>query len=476
MDLKQENAQLKERIGQLESELRVAQQRIQELLALLNQDSHNSHWPSSRDKGQHRKRTHSQRRANGKTPGGQTGHTGKTLEMQAHPDTVVVHRPETCPHCQTAFSAAQAAVAVTKRQVHDLPPFRLLVTEHQAETLRCAACGQLSQGAFPESVVAPVQYGPGVQQLAVYLRTAQYLPYERSQQLFADLFDLHLSPGTLETIIQRAARRVQPLIPQLKTALRASPVVHCDESGFYIQGTRQWLHTASTATLTYYYPHARRGHAATEAMDILPHFRGTAVHDNWSAYRQYQTCRHALCNVHHLRELTAVAENDHQPWAARFTTFLLSAKQAVAQARAAGHAALPPQKLAQIERLYARLTERALHANAPPPQGWPQGQRGRAKKPKARNLAERFVAYRQQVLAFVYDFKVPFDNNLVERDLRMLKVQQKISGCFRSPAAAADFCTLRSYLSTMRKQGFSVWAALGSLFLGDVLLPDFTPV
>jgi transposase len=321
-----------------------------------------------------------------------------------------------------------------------------------------------------------VQYGPRVQQLAVYLKTEQYIPYERSRQFFADLFDLHLSPGTLQNILQRAAQRLQPVIAKIKAGLRASPVLHCDESGFYIGGDRHWLHTASTPRLTYYYPHTRRGRVATDAMGILPHYQGTAVHDNWSAYRQYQQCAHGLCNVHHLRELTAVVENEQQPWAARFKTFLLSVKRLVAPARAAGATTLAPQKLAQVQRVYQRLTARALQANPPPPDGWPQGKRGRPKKPKARNLAERLVTYEQQVLAFVYDFMVPFDNNLAERDLRMLKVQQKISGCFRSPAAAEEFCVIRSYLSTMRKQGLDIWAALHSLFGGDVLAPDFTPV
>ena len=191
---------------------------------------------------------------------------------------------------------------------------RVVMTEHQAETLCCAHCGQTTQGGFPDTVAAPVQYGPRVQQLAVYLKTVQYIPYDRSRQVFADLFALHLSPGTLQNIVQRAAQCLRPVMEKIKAGLRASPVLHCDESGFYTGGDRQWLHTASTQNLTYYYPHARRGHIATDAMASLPHYQGTAVHDNWAAYRQYQQCAHSLCNVHHLRELTAVAENDQQPW------------------------------------------------------------------------------------------------------------------------------------------------------------------
>jgi transposase len=476
MNLEQENAQLKAQVRKLEAELSAAQQQIKELLALLSQNSRNSHWPASRDKGKHKKRTYSQRRSSGKSAGGQKGHPGKALEPQEQPDEIVVYRPEKCPHCQAAFPEAQAAIAVTKRQVHDLPPMRLLVTEHQAETLCCAQCGQTTAGLFPTTVVAPVQYGARVQQLAVYLKTVQFIPYDRSRQFFADLFALHLSPGTLQNIIQRAAQRLRPVLEKIKAGLLTSPVLHCDESGFYIGGDRHWLHTASTQNLTYYYPHTRRGRVATDAMGILPHYQGTAVHDNWSAYRQYKQCAHSLCNVHHLRDLTAVAENEQQPWATRFKTFLLSVKHLVAQARVAGETTLTPQKLAQVQRLYQRLTARALRANPPPPDGWPRGKRGRPKKPKARNLAERFETYERQILAFVYDFKVPFDNNLVERDLRMLKVQQKVSGCFRSPAAAEDFCVIRSYLSSIRKQGLDLWGALQSLFVGDLLIPDFTPV
>lgn len=476
MDSQQEIKELKEKIQELEAALKAAKQQIAELTALLKQNSRNSHWPSSRDKSRKKKRTKSLRRKSDKKPGGQKGHEGHTLEMSAEPDTITVHRPQMCQHCQQPFDEHQQAVAVDKRQVHDLPPLRVIVTEHQAETLGCPHCHQLSQGMFPEDVVAPVQYGPVIQQLAVYLKTEQYIPYERSRQLMADLFELHLSPGTLQNSLQRAANRLRPVVEKIKAALTAGHILHCDESGFYIGGQRHWLHVAATETLTYYYPHPRRGHKATEAMGILSDFRGTAIHDYWSAYRHYQACRHALCNVHHLRELTAVAENDKQPWAIHFQWFLLSAKQLVNQARLAGETALPVHKQTQIERLYDRLIAAALQANPPPPDGWPKGKRGRAKKTKPRNLAERLDKHRHEVLAFVYDFKVPFDNNLAERDIRMLKVQQKISGCFRSRAGAKDFCIIRSYLSTMRKQGVNVWAALGSLFTGNILLPDMTPV
>jgi transposase len=474
--LQRENQELREAVRQLTEKLTAAEQKVQELTEQLGQNSHNSHWPPSRDKSRKKRRSQSLRSKSDKPAGGQKGHPGHTLEMKGVPDVRVKHRPLACTHCQHPFSETDRPVAVDRRQVHDLPPIQMLVTEHQAETLICRHCQQWNQGTFPPDVVSPVQYGPHIQQLVVYLKSEQFIPYDRVRQFLADVCALNLSPGTLQNIFRRTAQRLQPIVGQIKVALRAGNILHCDESGFYIGGQRHWLHVAANKRLTCYFAHGRRGSQATKVMGVLPNFQGTVIHDFLSAYYQYSTCKHALCNVHHLRDLTAVAENDHQSWSTRFIRFLLSAKQQVEQARMAGEATLPPQKVAQIERLYDRLVAAALQANPSPPGGWPQGKRGRPKKTKPRNLAERFEKHRSEVLAFVYDFKVPFDNNLAERDIRMLKVQQKISGCFRSQAGAEDFCTIRSYLSTMRKQGTSIWLALGSVFSGDILIPELTPV
>ena len=471
MDQQQELEQQRQRINELETALAAALQQIAELTARLKQNSRNSHWPSSRDKSRQKKRTKSLRRKSDKKAGGQKGHPGHTLKRSDSPDEVQSHRPEVYHFCQQPFSQEQEAVAIDRRQVHDLPPLQIGVTEHQAETLSCGHCHQLSQGSFPAEVRAPVQYGAGVQQLAVYLKTEQFIPYERSRRFFADLFGLSLSPGTLQNMVTRAAKRLHPVVEQIKTALITAPVLHSDESGFYIGGQRHWLHLAATQQLTCYYPHRKRGNLATNAMGILPTFEGWLIHDFWRPYYRYQQCQHGLCNVHHLRDLRAVADNHDQSWASRFAWFLLATKRQVEQARLSGLKSLPKEKVAQVERLYDRLVAIAHQANPPPPGGWQQGKRGRPKKGKPRNLAERFQKHRQDVLAFVYDFKVPFDNNLAERDIRMLKVQQKISGCFRSQSGAEDFCTIRSYLSTMRKQGVSIWTALASLSSDDILMP-----
>lgn len=474
-ELRAENERLKKENKELGQQLKAALERIAYLEGQLGQNSRNSNWPSSRDKGRKKKRKQNLRPKSDKKAGGQAGHEGHTLAFAAAPNQVLVHRAEKCAHCDQVFTGEPAVVGLKRRQVIDLPPLEVLVTEHQVEQVQCPNCGQTSEGQFPLGVSNPVQYGPGVKSLAVYLKSEQLLPYGRSQQLLADLFGLSIRQGSLENFISAAASKVEPVNDQIKAGLLAAEVVHCDESGLYIGGQRQWLHSASTPSLTYYVPHPSRGKKGLEAAGILPDFRGVAVHDNWSAYWHYEQCQQALCNVHHLRELNAIEETFHQPWATRFKWFLLSAKAAVEQAKAAGHQSLPQAKLDQIVRLYTKLVSAALKANPPPPQGWPKGARGRPKKTKPRNLAERLQLRQQAVLAFVYDFKVPFDNNLAERDIRMLKVQQKISGCFRASHGAHAFCAIRSYISTIRKQGLSVWLALNSLFSASILEPAYSP-
>ena len=476
MDLRAENKRLREETVQLREEIARLGQRIKELEAVLGQNSRNSNWPSSRDKSRKKKkRTRSLRQKSDKKAGGQPGHQGETLTMRADPNHIRPHRPDKCTHCQCPFELEQEPVRITRRQVIDIPPIQVEVTEHRCETYRCTHCGEETSGTFPQDVTNPIQYGPRIKQASVYLKTEQLLPYDRTRQCLADMFQVQLSPGTLQNVVKKTAKQLKPVVEKIKEKIIESDVVHFDESGFYIGGQRHWLHSAGTEQYTFYYPHRHRGRKGTDAADILPQYQGQAIHDNWPTYWLYKECEHGLCNSHHLRELTAVEENDEQRWARRFITLLLSAKQAVAVAKEEGLEELPPAKIEQIERIYGRLIAHALQANQPPEGGWPTGKRGRPKKTKPRNLAERLRDRQAAVLAFVYDFKVPFDNNLAERDIRMLKVQQKISGCFRSEEGAHDFCIIRSYISTMRKQSINVWEALGSVFSEQILLPSARP-
>lgn len=471
-----EIAQLKQEVGQLRQALKEALATIKELQAQLDQNSRNSHWPSSRDKGTKKRHTQSLRQKSDKPAGGQAGHTGQTLEFSATPERIECHRPVYCAHCRLPLNCEVPGVVEQRRQVVDIPPLALEVVEHQVESLVCGGCGGQTTGDFPADVTNPVQYGPRLKALVVYLKGEHFIPYARSRRLLADLFGATISPGTLQNMVHQAAQRLQAVSGRIKAALLNEPVVHFDESGFYIAGQRQWLHSAGSQRFTYYAPHRHRGRRATHEIGILPHFQGTAHHDHWATYWQYDQCDHALCNVHHLRELNAIAEQGNQTWALRFKRLLLTAKAVVAATARRGHSSLPPHKLAQVERLYQRLMTAALQANPPPPGGWPKAKRGRPKKSKARNLLERLDRHRRAVLAFVYDFKVPFDNNLAERDIRMLKIQQKVSGCFRSPDGAQAFCTLRTYTASLRKQSIPLWSALLSIFTGPLIEPAYSPV
>jgi transposase len=355
-----------------------------------------------------------------------------------------------------------------RRQSHDLPPLRLVVSEHQAFTKVCPHCQTLTAAAFPAGLSQPVQYGPGVKALAVYLQEYQLLPFARTHELLADLFGCSLSEGTLSTALSTAAARLAPVQAAIQAALTGAAVAHFDETGVRIGAQTQWLHHAGTPRLTFYAVHPQRGKTATEAIGILPAFTGTAVHDGWSAYASY-ACEHALCNAHHLRELTFVAEQTQQPWASGLIALLLEIKQAVEGAQTAGQTRLTAAARTAFAGRYAALVEAGLAANPPPP---PTGKRGRPKQSGAKNLLDRLDRQRESVLAFMTDFTVPFDNNLAERDLRMVKVRQKISGCFRTPAGADAFCCLRGYISTLRKQGQHVLTALQTVFAGQPLLPE----
>ena len=461
--LRAENEQLRTQLSMALQVIEQLQQRVQELEAQVKQDSHNSHWPPSRDKG----RTKSLRERSGKKPGGQPGHEGRTLKMVSEPEQVVVHRPAQCGQCGHNL-AGVVAVDEQRRQVFDLPPMQMAVTEHRVEAVVCPHCQMRNQAAFPAEVRETVQYGPQVKALSVYLHQQHLLPFARLTQVLEDLLGTSPAAGTIALWLQEAAELVAEPVEQIKAALRQSDVVHCDETGLYIDGERVWLHVAATPQLTCYEAYPQRGRQGTDALGILPDFAGTVVHDNWAAYARY-ACRHALCNVHHLRELTSVHEQFGQAWAGELKLFLLAVKAQVDEAKAQGATTLPPDQRTLIDQQYQQLVEQALAETAPPPDGWPKGKRGRVKKTKARNLAERFDQRRSHILAFVDDFAVPFDNNLVERDIRMVKVQQKISGCFRSWSGAQAACRLRSYLSTMHKQGHAAFALLTALFAGHPL-------
>lgn len=450
-------------VSHLQAEIDALHAENKRLRDRLHLDSSNSSLPPSSDTGRGARSTRSLRSPTGRKPGGQPGHSGTTLKPVEQPDQVVIHSVSRCPACGTDVSTIPVT-RFEKHQIFELPPMKLDVTEHQAEVKRCPHCAQDVHGGFPGEAKQPVQYGARLKGLLVYLNHGQLLPYERATTLVEDLFGQSVSQGTLLTATQTCSAQLRETEEATKQSLQQAAVVHVDETGLYEQGRRIWLHSVSTPDLTYYFPHDKRGHAAMQAADVLPAFHGIAVHDHWEAYQRFAHCQHAFCNAHHLRELQRAIDQDHAPWAEEMKTLLLHIKEHVDHAKAVGQSALAPQQLAQFQAQYQGLLDRAVQpyltdstASSPPT-------RGRRKQSKTKNLLDRFARYPAETLRFMTDFRVPFDNNLAERDLRMTKVKQKISGTFRSPKGTRAFCRIRGFISTLKKQGQNVLDALTQTF------------
>jgi transposase len=447
------------------AEVRRLSARVAELEARLSKDSHNSSKPPSSD-GLAKKST-SPNVPSGKKPGGQPGRLGKTLERSAHVDTVINHPlPQHC-ECGAALAVASARLH-EQRQVIDIPVASYHVTEHRTWQSRCT-CGQVHQSEFPAAVTEAVQYGPNVRALAVHLTHGQLLPLGRSAQLITELYGLSVSSGTVHAWSDQAAQLLLPEVARIARMLMGLPVVHADESGLRVAGRLHWLHTVASDQLTWYGAHAQRGLPAFKDHGILLNLIGTAVHDCWGPYWRL-LCAHGLCNAHLLRELTFQRETTRQRWPKRMIDLLIRARDHCETARQQNKAALSPWRTRRIFRDYNAILDQALTRN---PRAEQQvKRRGRIKQSVAFNLINRMRGHAEAVLRFVTDLRVPFTNNLAERAIRMPKVKQKISGCFRTMAGAQTFCTIRSYLDTMHKQGHNMFEVLRQTYIGRPPSPD----
>ena len=428
------------------------------LLNRMTLNSKNSSKPPSTDPN--RKKSSKKGKSNRK-PGGQKGHNGTTLEPVDDPDEVseILIDRRTLPK-----GVQYRAVGHESRQVIDIDISRF-VTEYRAQILEDDQ-GNRFVAAFPEGVSRPVQYGLNLKANAVYMSQYQLIPYDRVRDHFQDQMHIPISAGSVFNFNKEAYERLEPFAQWAKTELAKAMLMHADETGINIGGKRHWLHCASNATLTWFSPHAKRGTVAMDEIGILPFFKGVLCHDHWKPYYHYE-CTHALCNAHHLRELERAWEQDQQQWAKKMQVLLIDIRTAVEDAGGK----LPPDEAKRWRLRYRRLLKKAETECPPPDESQRKGKRGRLKRSKARNLLERLRDFEQDVLRFMEVESVPFTNNQGENDLRMTKVQQKISGCFRSMDGAKIFCRVRSYLSTCRKQGMTATQALTLLFQGKH--PDF---
>jgi transposase len=436
------------------TEMTALQARVAELERRLGLNSSNSGKPPSSDGLKKPSRVGSLRQPSGRKTGGQKGHPGETLRRSATPDATIDHYPRTCSACGAGLTAVMATDHVA-RQVFDLPePRPLIVTEHRVHRCRCAACGTQTRATFPEGIAAPVQYGQRIGALVLYLLHYQLLPEKRLAELMADLFGVRLVSATVARISQDCARRFQGFAAAVRARVAAAPVKHLDETGFRIGARTQWLHIAATLRLTFYRVSAKRG-------SLLTAVTGIVVHDHWKPYYTMTGVRHALCNAHHLRELKALVEIEKEDWARRMQCLLRRACHARNLAGAQG-VRLKPGLIALIERSYDAIVAQGLAFHVAQPALAKVTRRGRTPRRVGHNLLLRLSTRKPDVLRFVSDPRVPFTNNLAERDGRMMKLRQKISGGFRSEDGARDFAVIRSLLSTARKQGWDLLHTLTS--------------
>ena len=447
---------------------------LEKRVAELERNSRNSSKPPSSDQANLGKppkpKPKSLRSSSGKKPGGQPGHKGSTLELTEDPDRVIECKIETGQRCEKCgellpvHGADHLHCQPEVRQVFELPAIRLEVTEYQAQRVICPLCREVTTAAFPEGVNAPAQYGPHLKATAIYLGNYQLIPYERLQELFADLFGCSLSQGTLANFVKAGGKRAASAVASIREHIKQSDTVHGDETGCRLHGKRHWLHVASTDLFTCYMIHARRGYEALKDFGLLDGFTGNLIHDFYSSYYRFTNCKHFQCAAHILRELTYLHEEMDQEWAGKMKELLLEAKalRDRENQRDEGQRRIIGNKTRdRIQDRYADIVLEGLAKN-PEPEPRP-GKRGKPARDKALNLLIRFEERYEEIMGFFEYENVPFDNNQAERDLRMMKAREKISGTFRSEAHTSAFCDIRSVISTLKKQGRNVMMGIAQM-------------
>jgi transposase len=435
-----------------------------ELRRQLGVNSSNSSKPPSSD-GLARPRAQPVKGQSGRRRGKQPGASGSTLELVADPDQVVQHRPDRCAGLGCGAELADGReYGRQRRQVVELPVPRAVVVEHQLIAVECAGCGRVTEPAVPDGVSGRVQYGLNVKAAAVYVRAAQFLPYGRVAALMGDLLGVRVSVGFVHQVVADAARRLDPFVSHLAALLHVQDVLHADETPARIGGGLKYVHVACTPGLTLFHVGGRSA-ADVDAGGVLPGFTGTLVRDGYAAYQHLSEAGHAWCGAHLIRDLRGVHETDPagQQWAEVMAGTLLTAKRLTEQAVAAGRTALTTDEVSHIRACYAGAVAYGREQNPPDREG---------KLPRAGTLVERFATHRDMILRFTVDLAVPFTNNQAERDLRPVKLQQKISATWRTLQGLADFATLRSYLSTAAKHGMDALDVLKQLFTTGPWLPQ----
>jgi transposase len=444
----------KEEFAALLYEIEQLKNEVKELKAQLGKNSANSSKPPSSDG--YKKKIKNNREKSDKQQGAQEGHKGTTLQMVETPDKIIEHQVKgRCAECGMDLERASIK-SIQRRQVFDLPAKLIEITEHRIEVKQCK-CGIVHEADC--EIKGNVQYGEKIKSLMVYLNQYQLIPFNRLQQLSEDCFGMSVSDRVLEESNQKCYENLEQTEVAIKKELICSRVIHNDETGIRCESKTQWIHSSSNPYYTHYSIQKKRGKEGIDAIGILTHFNGISVHDRWASYDDYE-CEHALCNAHLLRDLKFLAEENDCKWAKKMIGLLVQSNEYKKQDL------LNEKTIQAIEKKSRRIIKEGIKEE-PPPEETKKAKRGRKAKSKSLNLLEVFIQRSEQVWKFIYNREVPFDNNLAERDLRMVKLKQKISGCFRSLNGAQVFCRIRSYISTARKQGQSILNAIACALMGN---------
>jgi transposase len=453
-EIKQENIELKAEVKRLNE--------------IINKDSSNSSKPPSTDDGFKDTKKPSSTSKTKKTRGGQKGSTSYNLKKVDNPDHIKILDVKSCKNCNHNLEDVDSKLISTK-QLFDIPQIKIEVTEFQLYSKTCSCCGSINKPDYPSNLTSYVQYGDNIKTLIVYLNTYQMLPYERISEFLEDFISHKISSGTIYNMLNCFYKKIEPFENNIKDLLLKSKVIHIDETGTRVKDKLHWTHTVSTSLLTYYMIHQKRGKDAIDEMAILPTYDGIAVHDHWKPYNNYN-CTHSYCNAHHLRELIGIVQNEEVRWATDMHSLLTNMNKYIYKLKKNNKISPSKGKIQHYYQQYDNICQSALKFYPPPDK--PPTTKRKQKQSKSKNLLDRLIAYKDETLRFFINLLVPFTNNLAERDLRMIKVKEKISGCFASFKGAKIFNRIRSYISTVKKNKRSVFNELINALSGKYYVPS----
>ena len=439
--LKKENIELRKRVKELEEKLSKYEN---------PKNSSNSSIPPSQDPN---RTTKSLRKKSNKKIGGQKGHKGHQLKMVAHPDEIIFHDIKNCKCCGKKLSAEGR---IKSRQIFDLPEIKIHVTEHQTVSKTCTNCGLKNQSDFPKGLVQPAQYGDKIKALCVYLQNYQMLPFARCCEFIEDLTGQHLSQGSLSNFQSVCYDNLENYESSITKLLLQSDVLHADETGVRFNGKQNWIHVLSNERISFFGHHQKRGKQAIDEFNIIPRYNGNLVHDRFSSYFSYH-CEHSLCNAHILRELIYIEElTNTNGWAKQMKNLFITANKKKKKGKK-----YTAKYYAKIVYKYENLIKPII-----------ENYNDKFTKTKEQRLAFALEKHKNLFLKFIKQQHIPFDNNQAERDLRMIKVKQKISGCFKSQRHIKYFARIRGYISTLKKNNQNVLENIQNVFVKKPFIPN----